>query len=73
MRQRSEFRSRGKTGHVIDWMLIVLFCSQLALLLIQIAVHNRIPWVLLFVPLYCLTVPFLITGFGIAVASRSKK
>lgn len=62
--KKSEFSSRGKTGHFIDWAIIVLFCSQLALLLIQIAVHNRIPWVLLFIPLYVILVPLVLIWLG---------
>jgi hypothetical protein len=70
---RSKFRTTTKLGHAIEWAMIALLVSQLALLLVQIGVHNRIPWLLLFVPLYIMILPFLLIGFGIAVASRSKK
>lgn len=71
--RHSEFKSRGKKGRVIDLIAAWLLIAQLCLIAWKLGDPTAYPWWLAFVPLYILTIPFLLIGFGVGAAARSKK
>lgn len=70
-RRRSDFKDTSKTGKVLSRLVWwVVLPAQAALIAAMLADPHLLSWWEVWIPLYILTVPFALIGFGVAMASR---